>query len=254
LFRRNFGISVLILHSIFISITLLLPTRSEAGKRPIALVWNGTGACEEGCANAAARVARRAGYEVKWVSEENLSTELLLKASLWVQPGGDGIEVAKILGSEGLAMIREFVSAGGSYIGFCAGAFLTDRWVDDFNTVEGLGITPVITADFAKPELGQQDAILSVNWGGSIRHIYFSEGATFKPYADRDVNVFAHYQNAGLPESPAAWENQYGAGKVVVTGVHPEATSTWKRDSKLFDQDGDDTDLALEMFERANSN
>lgn len=221
------------------------------GQRPLALVWNGTGACKEECATAAAKVARAAGYYVRYQNEKNFDPALLTKAKVWVQPGGDGIEAAKAMGSEKLAAIRSYVHAGGAYVGFCAGAFLADKWVDDFNTVEGLGITPVTTTDFGKDKLAGKDIILDVKWEGHLRHLYFSDGASFKPNPNADIRIIAEYDTPGLPIEPAVWENKYGAGTVILSGPHPEAPDDWKENLDNKDADGDDSDLAEELFVRA---
>lgn len=235
----------------FFSFFLLIQNFTSAQAAPLAVIWSGHGSCNEGCAEAAGKVAKQAGYRVEFVTTRNFSATLLERASIWVQPGGDGIKAAQTLGPKRLSMIRDFVAKGGSYIGFCAGAFLADHWVDDFNTVAGLGITPVVTADFAKAELGSSETLLDINWNGKIRSVYFSEGATFKPADEAQVDVIAYYASPKLPNAPAAWENSFEKGKVVVSGVHPEAPQSWKDDTGQEDQDGDDIDLAVDLFRRA---
>lgn len=223
--------------------------QAYAGKRPLALIWNGPGICDESCPEAVLVMAERAGFRTKLVNQDNFSQKLLDAATLWIQPGGNAIELSHAFGPARMQMLRTFISGGGGYLGFCAGAFFADTWVDDFNTVPGLAITPVITEDYAKVELGKNDAIVAVNWASQVRHLYFSEGATLRAGPiPKTVRVIARYHQAGLPAGVAAWENRYGAGKVVVAGVHPEAPQDWKTD--LNDPDGDDFDLALEMFQR----
>jgi glutamine amidotransferase-like uncharacterized protein len=240
----------------FALVLLLFSTLSFANnktdEKPLALVWFGPGACVENCARAAAHMARLAGFKVQHVTSENFSQALLDEAKLWVQPGGDAIAAAKDMGVERLQMLRAFVDKGGRYVGFCAGAFLADHWVDDFNTVPGLGITPVVTEDYAKDQVGLDELILDVNWEGKLRHLYFNTGGTFRPEtATPDVKVLAYFQTEGMPVLPAAWENTFGAGRVVVTGTHPEAPPKWREDLNKVDEDGDDYDLALEMIRRA---
>ena len=220
--------------------------------KPLALVWAGKGVCKEGCDTATAKMARMAGFRVQMVTTENFSQELLDKAVIWLQPGGDAIAVSHDFGIHRIQMLRDFVARGGRYVGFCAGAFFSDTWVDDFNTVPGLGITPVVTADYSKEALGESEVILDVNWEGRMRQLYFNTGGTFKlETRTPDVNVFAEYQTEGLEILPAAWENTFGHGRVVVTGTHPEAPPKWREDLNKEDGDGDDYDLALEMIQKA---
>lgn len=240
---------LLAVFSLWVSLSSALANQNH---KPLALVWAGKGACEDGCYTATAKMAKMAGFQVQLVTTENFSQELLDKATIWLQPGGNAIEVSNDFGPHRMQMLRDFVARGGRYVGFCAGAFFSDAWVDDFNTVPGLGITPVVTADFSKEALGSDEVILDVNWAGRMRHIYFNEGGTFKleTYTP-DVKVFAHYQTEGLPGLPAAWENTFGQGRVVVTGTHPEAPPKWREDLNKEDEDGDDYDLALEMIQKA---
>jgi glutamine amidotransferase-like uncharacterized protein len=230
------------------SLCVSLTASANESHKPLALVWGGKGVCKEGCETATAKMARMAGFQVQMVTKENFSQELLDKAVIWLQPGGNAIEASHDFGIHRIQMLRNFVARGGRYVGFCAGAFFSDTWVDDFNTVPGLGITPVVTADFAK----ESEVILEVNWEGRLRQIYFNTGGTFKlETRTPDVKVFAYYQTEGLPALPAAWENTFGEGRVVVTGTHPEAPPKWREDLNKVDQDGDDYDLALEMIQKA---
>jgi glutamine amidotransferase-like uncharacterized protein len=245
--------------AVFFAFSLSSPedgyARFYTNDRPIALVWGDDGACKEGCVTALADLAEIAGFDTIIVTRKNFSQRLLDSAALWVQPGGDAIDVSKALKSKRLEMIRDFVYNGGSYLGICAGAFLADTWVDDKNTIPGLGITPVVTADYKKKEIGKKEMILDVYWNGIMRKIYFSQGPTIKENSRGmdQIDIFAYYfRNEEL--APAAWENSYGDGYVVVSGMHPEALPAWKKRLKQKDTDGDDSDLALELFDRAYKN
>lgn len=235
-----------------LALCVSLSASANDAYKPLALVWAGKGVCKEGCDTAAAKMAKMAGFQVQMVTKENFSQQLLDRAVIWLQPGGNAIEASHDFGIHRIQMLRNFVARGGRYVGFCAGAFFSDAWVDDFNTVPGLGVTPVVTADFAKEVLGKSEVILEVNWGGRLRQIYFNTGGTLKPETlTPDVKIFAYYQTEGLPALPAAWENTYGQGRVVVTGTHPEAPAKWREDLNKVDGDGDDYDLALEMIQKA---
>jgi hypothetical protein len=54
-----------------------------------------------------------------------------------VVPGGSSSQYGEKLGPEGLTFIREFVRAGGGYVGICAGAFLA---TSGFNPEHSLGL------------------------------------------------------------------------------------------------------------------
>ena len=92
-------------------------TRLASGA-PIALVYRGPGVCLENCSEAAAAVAHRAGFRVKYVRPEDISEALLARGSVWIQPGGDAIVVAKQITREQKLLLRQFVAKGGAYLGF----------------------------------------------------------------------------------------------------------------------------------------
>lgn len=241
------------LNALVVVLLSLFSVNASAGPnatKPLALVWSGGGVCAEDCASAAAEQMRIAGFRVRYVNGTNFSSRLLAEATVWVQPGGDAIQAAQALGADRRYQIKEFVRKGGRYMGYCAGAFLADKWLDDAETVPGLGITPVVTLDYRKDVLGSNSVMLDVVWGSQTRQIYFSEGATFGggSLPVDGLTVFAEYVDARSGYSPAGWENRFGAGRVVVAGMHPEAPEPWK--DGLEDRDGSDYDLAQDMIRR----
>lgn len=100
---------------------------SAAPAAPLALVYRGPGTCWKGCAEAAAFVAWRAGYRVRFVGSGETGANVFQGASVWIQPGGRAIDQARAMAPELKAHVREFVEAGGGYVGFCAGAFMASR-------------------------------------------------------------------------------------------------------------------------------
>lgn len=225
-----------------------LSTEAQAA-RPLALVYQGPGACtREKCHEAAAAVAYARGFDIRFITPANLNASVFIGASLWVQPGGNAIAVVNRLGPEKLALIREFVRGGGAYVGFCAGAFLTDVTVNNEETIAGLGLLPVGTYDY--PIDSKKFGVpIEVNWDGWRRNMYFYQGPAFKPAVavDRYYREFAWYPNGAA----AAVETVFGRGGVAVTGAHPEAPVAWKDDADYVDPDGTDRFLAEELIDRA---
>lgn len=233
----------------FVALTVLT-TSSSVWARDLALVYKGPGSCggSDNCSGAAAEVAIREGYQIKYVHPSDVTEEIFKDAAIWIQPGGNAITVAKALGHEKLQMIRDFVSAGGGYLGFCAGGFLSDRTVDDANTIEGLGIIPVETADY-DGDKGPNGTIIPIHWKGDLRDVFFNGGGYFKvPHAGvMGVRVMATYETGQV----AAIETKFGQGHVAVSGFHPEATEDWKSYAVGTDKDGSDLDIAEELFDWA---
>ncbi|MBI3556460.1 MAG: hypothetical protein HY074_09375, partial [Deltaproteobacteria bacterium] len=147
----------------------------------------------------------------------------------------------KLMTAQQKQWLRDFVHAGGGYLGFCAGAFLADAKVDNENTIEGLGFIPGTTRD------RRDDAkavMVMLDWRGKQRHVYFEGGGYFEFPASSPVNVIATYEDG----KAATIAVRYGHGHVVVTGPHPEAPDSWKEAAGLEDPDGSDFDLADDML------
>ncbi len=257
------ALSALFLCTVSLSLAFTgVTTKALATERSkqVALVYNGPGACSDLCAEAAADVARRHGLTVRWVSAETLSAEtadeVFKNVVVWIQPGGNAITAAKRLGHNRLAIIRERIRAGVNYVGFCAGAFLADKTVNDEETIEGLGLIPFSTYDYAVDQ-GEWGVLLPFDWNGQKRKVYFNGGGSFKvpkkSIQDGSVVVFARYSKEG---HPAAIDTFFGEGRVVLTGPHPEALQWWKDESNRedpdsIDEDGSDFDLADDVLSRA---
>ncbi|MBI3542158.1 MAG: hypothetical protein HY075_02640 [Deltaproteobacteria bacterium] len=221
---------------------LLCPLRSaHAGGAGLALVYAGPGVCKDGCAEAAAVVPHRAGFRIRYVTPADVRPEVLREAAVWVQPGGDAIEVARTLSDQQKQWLRTFVEKGGGYLGFCAGAFLADSFVDDASQVRGLGLIPGTSHDYKTPGKAE---VLPVDWHGTKRWLYFEEGGWFELAKESAARVLGRYATG----EPAAIATRFGAGGVVIAGPHPEATPEWLEEHGLTDPDGSDLDLADEMF------
>lgn len=229
----------------FFLIFALFSLSALAEKKPLALVYAGDGSCDTGCSEAAAEVAKRAGFKVRFVNAKELNPKLLERAALWVQPGGNAIDLVKKLRPDQVLAIRSFIAGGGLYLGFCAGSFFADEFVDNEKTMRGLGVTPGEQFDLMGSDTNAY--ILPTQWKGRARALYFQEGGylTLDPTRSTQVSILARYHDDRI----AAVTFPFGLGKVAITGVHPEAPESWKKADKLEDPDGDDFDLADEMIQ-----
>lgn len=186
----------------------------------------------------------RAGFRVRYVTPAQIQPSILAKASLWVQPGGNAIDLVKALTPGKIALIRDFVGSGGNYLGFCAGAFFTDEFVDNEKTMPGLNITPGEQFDYIPNDATAY--IVPIRWRGHKRELYFQEGGYFSldPTRSSEITVLAEY----LDRKPVSITFPYKNGRAAITGVHPEAPLSWKQKDNLYDPDGDDMDLADDLL------
>lgn len=212
--------------------------------RPVALVYRGPAACE-GCPEAAHDLLEHDGYAVRYIGPQEqvrFGPDALSGAALYVQPGGtNGQEVSTawrlMQRDPGFSpeLVRAYVRGGGHYLGLCMGGYLAGR-------EPGFGLLPGDSGQYISSGgatvTDEQDHLVDVSWRGQPQRMYFQDG----PYFDVDgpgADVLARYTN----DRAAAVVAGYGAGRVAVSGPHPEAPADWYRDYELSDESR--TGLAL---------
>lgn len=211
----------------------------------IALVYNGVGACSDGCYQSAALMAEMAGFTVRYVGPEESSPEIFKDAAVWMQPGGRSSKAALAMVEPLKDNIRKLVREGGAYVGFCAGGFLATEEIAD-RKIAGLGLIPGRNAPF---ETAEEAVQLPIQWMGQFqRSLYFEGGPYFTlPEGNTSAWPAAHYADGKI----AAVQALYGQGRVFVTGPHPEAPQEWREAFGFTDHDGMDHDLAVDMIKWA---
>jgi hypothetical protein len=96
----------------------------------------------------AARAARAMRLPHRLVRAGDVAGGLLIRErpSLLLAPGGNARHKAESLGPAGVGAIRDYVSGGGQYLGFCGGAGLALSWANGpagrANAASGLGLCP----------------------------------------------------------------------------------------------------------------
>lgn len=211
---------------------LILFLSPSALAKPVALVYNGDGVCAEDCATTFQNALPE--YQVQYVTNATYSPGIFANANVWIEPGGYATNQMDGMPASLKNAIKSFVTNGGGYLGFCAGAFTATEYVGTTNT-RGLNL---IAGD---TELwGTGLGIEKVLWSGTTRYIYWEGGPYFHDFPS-SVSVVAYYPDG----SPAAIRSTYGKGRVFLSGVHPEAPAYWK--DGLTDPDGSDFDLVQSM-------
>ncbi|MFD8708455.1 BPL-N domain-containing protein [Kitasatospora sp. NPDC059648] len=217
--------------------------------RPLALVYRGPAACD-GCPEAAHDMLEHDGFAVRYIGpagQTRFGPDALSGVALYVQPGGtNGQEVSsawRLLRSDpgfSAELVRSYVRAGGHYLGLCMGGYLAGR-------EPGYGLLPGDSGQYISSRdatvTDEQDHLVDVLWRGQPRKMYFQDG----PYFDVDgpgPQVLARYTNGRA----AAVVASYGAGRVAVSGPHPEAPPEWYREYKLPDESRTGLDLGQDLL------
>jgi len=228
----------------------LISTPAAAGdsiaREPTALIYSGPGACEEGCVEAAAEIARLEGYTPILVGADEKPQEFWASASAWIQPGGTSNDVARHMNPTLKSWIQNFVKEGAAYVGYCAGGFFSTADIGG-RGIAGLGVMPGINRLYEARD--ENVYITEVTWNGKPRHVYWEGGPYFvlpETPVGQEPTVWpiATYPDGTV----AAAQALYGKGRVSVSGPHPEAPTSWRSYYKLDDADGADLDLAREML------
>lgn len=217
--------------------------------RALALVYRGP-ASSPGCPEAVAEVlaGSRWDLDVRFVGPHEslrLSAETLSHALLYAQPGGGSLGHAYRKLKKHAGAIREYVRAGGHYLGFCLGGYLAGA-SPGFDLLPG-DADRFISSPGAYPRHPDQ-AVVTVTWGGRRRPVYFQDGPWFDLDPARgEADVLATYDN-GLAAAVVA---PFGRGGVGVVGPHPEASPDWFLDEGLPVPRRLAYDLARDILDRA---
>lgn len=158
-------------------------------------------------------------------------------AALFVMPGGADRLYAKELSGAGEDVIAQYVRNGGSYLGICAGAYYGSGFVEfdkggpleviaprGMKFFPGKAIGPVLAEYDYKSNSGARSANILVameNLAGPV-NLFFNGGCYFEDAEHIDgVSVLAWYM-LDDKKLPAIVTANYGAGHVVLSGLHFE--------------------------------
>ena len=212
---------------------------------------NGTGAWEDGI------VSFENFLDWKGISHERVtaidinSNDLRPLYQAVYFPGGYAWYYKVAIDENGLQNIRDLVSAGGGYIGMCAGAYfasdsvfweedgLLDYPLDLFDGVARGAIDAIAPWDnytMTTLKMNQNNPINSFE--PPTEEMLYYGGPVFVPHAEQQVDTVAVW--AAWHDSLAAINFAYGSGRVLLLGPHPEIEEDSNRDSTDFAQELDD--------------
>ncbi|AHH98492.1 BPL-N domain-containing protein [Kutzneria viridogrisea] len=211
-----------------------------------ALVYRGP-ASLPGCPEAVAELLASSSwdFEVRYTGPKEklkLTPETLGSATVYAQPGGGELEDAYPHLRKQRGAIREFVRAGGRYLGFCLGGYLA-------GATPGFGLLPGDTDQYIASRKASLDTdestLVQVRWRGHKRVLFFQDGPHFLLERGAPGTVLATYRN----KTVAALVTPFGQGRVGVVGPHPEATEDWFTDIGLDTPDRLGVDLGHDLVD-----
>lgn len=195
---------------------------SDSGQ-PLALVYRNDPLGDSGDAQDLAKMLRKSRFrfQIQYVGPKYtpLTAELLEKAALFAQPGGEvDTETAKQDFALEIPLVQPWVANGGRFLGVCAGGFVAGQ--------EGYGVFPGKVGSYVGSPNSQvkddRDQAIQINWQGRQRTVDFQDGNYFEiPRGTPGVTVLATYNN-GLVAAAVA---THGRGRAAFTGPHFESSS-----------------------------
>ena len=180
-----------------------------------------------------------AHFALTFVTAEQIRSGVLKDFDVLVQGGGGAHAQADQLQEPGIVAIREFVKAGGGYLGICAGAYLASS-DEPYN----LGILNSKLIDRAHWARGRGDVELGFTPDGQkeigeakpTETVMYHQGPLLAPAGRTDLPAYTEVAKfnsevalKGAPHgvmvgTTALASGVYGKGRVFVISPHPEQT------------------------------
>jgi putative intracellular protease/amidase len=175
------------------------------------------------------------GFDVRVVTPDDVRTGALAGVDVVVFTGGRGGVQGEALGEDGRQIVRDFVAAGGGYIGVCAGAYLALQGPAEFFKL-AIVAGRNLSGDFwqrgehtAEVREGPHDG------AGRVRRLFYANGPVVEPVDHPSIPPFvtlatfvsdfflpAHGTRRGeMPGSPAILASTYGQGRIILFSPNP---------------------------------
>ncbi len=177
------------------------------------------------------------GFECRVIMAEEIRAGGLKGLNLIIMPGGSGRKQADMLEASGREKIREFVKAGGGYIGICAGAYLA---TNDYPW--SLGLLNAKVVDKKHWARGKGEVSVKITGEGKetlaskrqLEKIMYMQGPLLAPGDDKELPAYAplaeyvtEIAENGAPKgvmkgTTAIASAPFGEGRVICYSPHPE--------------------------------
>ena len=216
-------------------------------------ILKSSGICD-GCAEAISKMLFTVGLRSQILGPSELKANVTPNDMLVIGggiPNSDGEWTIKqdLVKVNAFEWLKSFISGGGRYVGICAGAYLTEEWIDKTlgESGKGLNIFPGKIDNYSKRS--KTTKFLLTEWPdtNTKRWVYFQDGPAFYPDQNSNVKVMATYT---ADETPAAVIFNHGSGKVGLISPHLEADEDWAKMYKLIDKDGIDYSYGISIIKQ----
>ncbi|MDB6129471.1 MAG: hypothetical protein JWM04_578 [Verrucomicrobiales bacterium] len=214
------------------------------GSQPIApvLLFNGTGTSPNDV-RAVETILNKGHVEYSTVNSSqlnNMNKSQLRGYRLLIVPGGNFLKMGNSLTTNTTVNIRNAVHNGLNYLGICAGALLAGN-----SPANGLNMTEGVHFPFysvVNQGIHKAATPIVVMGGPTLEH-YWEDGPELTGWGA----IVGKYPNG----TPAIVEGNYGSGWVILSGVHPEAPSNWRRGMTFTTPASADNDYAWTLIDAA---
>jgi glutamine amidotransferase-like uncharacterized protein len=158
---------------------------------------------------------------------------------LMIVAGGNFVDMGNSLTANASARVRGAVTGGLNYLGICAGGFLAGHFpapYNSFNLSSGVKF-----GFYSAARNGTRKAVVKIATAeGPALDQYWEDGPQFTGWGE----VVGKYPDG----TPAIVEGSLGQGWVILSGVHPEATASWRRGMAFNTSVNADTEYARKLI------
>ncbi len=190
------------------------------------------------------------GYRVHHLGPADIKSAVLKQCDIVLFPGGSGSKQAAAIGPKSRNAVRDYVNAGGGYIGICAGAYLCSAHYSwSLNLVD----TKVFNKTFDIPGVGKKSMWyrgktttikMELTPAGKAMFgdiplkfdVRYHNGPIVSPKGNPDLPTYqplAYFrseqvkyepQRGTMVNTPAIVASRFGKGRVIAISPHPEST------------------------------
>jgi glutamine amidotransferase-like uncharacterized protein len=207
------------------------PAAAPAASAPVRVaMFDGRGVSRIGFEPARNLLVDTDGLDTRVARSFEIREGVLSKMDVVVFMGGSGSRQGEALRAEGRQNVRDFVAAGGGYVGVCAGAYLAMQGEEEFfklAIISGRNLS----GDFWKRGV----AAATVRAGKRTFKLHFANGPVFEPVDvdglppyvtlatyESDLHASRHGTEPGqMPGTPAILATSYGKGRILLFGPNP---------------------------------